>query len=249
MPSEHLKNNARLTCIRGLYEARSSELALREFDDLLSLTPIRSFLLFRVIIVAPDGIASEVVAASPLSVPNVAHGPVPEEWVARVLRHETGPGHTAVNNTSSAKSRKKVSASAILRLGTSGALEAAAIAVESDNPGEQAYFACLADGSLSGEALTHALEEWGWLIDIGAGLLLRHFPASMNSDDDALLTASEARVLKGLARGLSAEQIAEETGRSLSTIRNQLRSARVRLGARSTAETLAIAIRTGQIRI
>jgi ATP/maltotriose-dependent transcriptional regulator MalT len=59
------------------------------------------------------------------------------------------------------------------------------------------------------------------------------------------LTEAETAVLRGLAAGRSAKQIAETTGRSYETIRNQIKSACRKLGVSSQIELLAVARRLG----
>jgi len=56
------------------------------------------------------------------------------------------------------------------------------------------------------------------------------------------LSRTQSEVLQAFARGLSPNEIAELRGTSIRTVRNQLEAARKRLGARSNAHAIAIAI-------
>jgi DNA-binding NarL/FixJ family response regulator len=62
------------------------------------------------------------------------------------------------------------------------------------------------------------------------------------------LTPRERDVLELLARGLRHEQIAAELGIGAETVRSHLRNASQRLGAATTTQTVAIAIRRDLIR-
>ena len=62
-----------------------------------------------------------------------------------------------------------------------------------------------------------------------------------------ILSAREKRVLTLLSQGLSPQEIAEEEGRALATVRRQIATARRQLGARSTAHAVAIALESGAI--
>ncbi|MEM1387350.1 MAG: helix-turn-helix transcriptional regulator [Pseudomonadota bacterium] len=69
------------------------------------------------------------------------------------------------------------------------------------------------------------------------------------TDQADILTQREAHVLTLLARGLSPDDIAEQEHRALPTIRQQIKSARQRLNARSSAHAVAIALHLGEIRL
>lgn len=62
-----------------------------------------------------------------------------------------------------------------------------------------------------------------------------------------ILSPRESHVLTLLAQGLSPAEIAENDNRSIATIRQQIISARSRLGARTTAQAVAIAQSMGVI--
>lgn len=61
------------------------------------------------------------------------------------------------------------------------------------------------------------------------------------------LTPAEKRVLTALAAGGTMEKYANESWRSKHTIRDQVKSARAKLGARTSTHAVALAIRSGQI--
>lgn len=56
------------------------------------------------------------------------------------------------------------------------------------------------------------------------------------------LTAGEKGVLRGLALGETQVSIARKSGRSTETVRKQAKMARARLGAKTNAHAIAIAI-------
>jgi DNA-binding CsgD family transcriptional regulator len=58
---------------------------------------------------------------------------------------------------------------------------------------------------------------------------------------------AQLRSLEQAARGLSAKEAATELGLSVHTIKSERAGARVVLGARSTTEAVAVAIRRGLI--
>ena len=91
------------------------------------------------------------------------------------------------------------------------------------------------------------VEEHYDLLNLAAtaytSVALRNFEQP-NAD---ILSQREARILTLLARGLTAREIAEEEGRALSTVRQQIASARRQLGARTTAQAITIALEIGAI--
>ena len=62
-----------------------------------------------------------------------------------------------------------------------------------------------------------------------------------------LVTAAEARSLQMISYGLTYSMAAELLGLSTHTIRDQVRSARHRLGAKNATHAVALAIRAGVI--
>ena len=72
-------------------------------------------------------------------------------------------------------------------------------------------------------------------------------PRRGDRSDGRVLTARQRAVLTGLARGDSVEEIALELGLSPDTVRVHIRNARMRLGARSRAHAVVIALRRGAI--
>ena len=83
--------------------------------------------------------------------------------------------------------------------------------------------------------------------------LAREFSARMMMETvlapDQVLTSSEILVLGELARGRRPAQIATITRKSIETIRNQTASARARLGAKTTTQAVAIAVRLGFVKL
>jgi DNA-binding CsgD family transcriptional regulator len=64
---------------------------------------------------------------------------------------------------------------------------------------------------------------------------------------DVELLPAERTVLTLVARGLGQIEIAETLGRSTETVKTQVRQARRRLGARTTAHAVALAIVSGAL--
>lgn len=77
-----------------------------------------------------------------------------------------------------------------------------------------------------------------------AAVALRH----TDTVDSDVLTIREAHVLTLVAQGLTVQEIAEQEGRAVITIRQQLAQARVRLGARTTSHAVMLAHQLGAIR-
>ena len=72
-----------------------------------------------------------------------------------------------------------------------------------------------------------------------AGLaLLEAGIAEAGQREGSALTPSEIAVLSGLSQGLRIKAIAEQLGKSERTVRNQLESARLRIGAATTVEAV-----------
>ncbi|MEM9912091.1 MAG: helix-turn-helix transcriptional regulator [Pseudomonadota bacterium] len=69
-----------------------------------------------------------------------------------------------------------------------------------------------------------------------------------SSEAIPMITNRESKILIQLAKGMTPQEIAEEEGRALPTIRHQIASARNRLGARSAAHAVALALQLGLIR-
>lgn len=67
-------------------------------------------------------------------------------------------------------------------------------------------------------------------------------------DEAPIISRRETQVLQYLALGLSPQEIAEQENKSLATIRHQIASAKQRLGARSSAHAVAIALELDLIR-
>lgn len=90
--------------------------------------------------------------------------------------------------------------------------------------------------------------ETGWLAALAAATITArlHGPASA---DAPTLTASERQVVGALAEGLRPGEIALRLGKSERTVRNQIDSAKRRLGTGTNAGLVAAAIRLGLIRI
>jgi DNA-binding NarL/FixJ family response regulator len=62
------------------------------------------------------------------------------------------------------------------------------------------------------------------------------------------LTATEARTLRALADGWSAERVAAATGTSITTVRTHIRNILGKLGVHSQREAVAVAARSGWVR-
>ncbi len=101
---------------------------------------------------------------------------------------------------------------------------------------------------LSPAAFETLFRETGWLAALGAATITArlHAPAP---DGDHALTESERRVTQALAQGLRPREIADRLGKSERTVRNQIDSAKRRLGVETSAGLVAAAIRLGLIRI
>lgn len=72
---------------------------------------------------------------------------------------------------------------------------------------------------------------------------------NMGRQNSDILSTREAQVLTHIARGLTPQEIAEEEGRAIATVRHQIASARTRLGARNTSHAVAIALQIHAIRL
>ena len=83
---------------------------------------------------------------------------------------------------------------------------------------------------------------------VGNGTLLKDMMLQEVIDSRvSRLTPSEIAVMNALAKGMRPQQIAEELGKSEKTIRNQITSAKARLGARTRDQALSYALGFGLI--
>ena len=69
----------------------------------------------------------------------------------------------------------------------------------------------------------------------------RHAPAARAADGQVSLTPRQAQVLHLLARGCSTEQMADELGVAVDTVRNHIRAILRRLGVHSRLEAVIVA--------
>lgn len=120
-----------------------------------------------------------------------------------------------------------------------------------DMPGQSfASFFAVGERDRSGDdSFTERVDAQRDLLNLAATAYTSVALRQLGRPNPDILTAREAHVLTLLARGLSPQEIAEDEGRSLTTIRHQILSARRRLGARNTANAVAIALQLGAIRI
>lgn len=101
---------------------------------------------------------------------------------------------------------------------------------------------------LDADAFAALFAETGWLAALAASaVLVRHHAPTPASD--CRLTASETSVVLDLARGLRPREIAARLGKSERTVRNQVDSAKRRLGVETSAGLVAEALRLELIRI
>lgn len=106
----------------------------------------------------------------------------------------------------------------------------------------------LNDNQTSGEFREKIRERYD-LLRLGATTYTSIVLSERSPTEEApIVSTREAHVLTQLARGLSPQEIAEADGRSLTTIRHQIASARSRLGARSATHAVARALELGLIR-
>jgi DNA-binding CsgD family transcriptional regulator len=63
------------------------------------------------------------------------------------------------------------------------------------------------------------------------------------------LTPREADILRRMATGLSSAEVAADLGLTADAVREHLKAAMLKLGARSKLEAIIIAVRSGQIRL
>jgi PAS domain S-box-containing protein len=73
--------------------------------------------------------------------------------------------------------------------------------------------------------------------------------SSRQSPAAATLTAREREVISLLALGATGEEIAEQLNISPDTVRNHVRSAREKLGAKTRAQAIALALLNGEIAV
>lgn len=110
-----------------------------------------------------------------------------------------------------------------------------------------AWLCVAATGGARTETLGKTVRDNLSLLRI-AGLALHERDAGPPSGSaDVRLPKAEIRVLEGLALGQSPAEIAAVNNRSLGTVRNQIRQARERLGARSTTHAVTLALLSGRI--
>ena len=107
------------------------------------------------------------------------------------------------------------------------------------------YGACRASLCVSGApdekptALDMRLPDFWPLLRLAGLTLFEAGVAEALRREQSPLTSSEIAALQALSQGLTVKEAAQELGKSESTIRNQLDSARARIGAKTTVEAIA----------
>ncbi|MEM9843654.1 MAG: LuxR C-terminal-related transcriptional regulator [Pseudomonadota bacterium] len=124
-------------------------------------------------------------------------------------------------------------------------------ALRIDLPGRP-YTGYLGVGFKEGQSKTEfrdKLQQNSDVLMVAAAIYTSVALRERNPKDHApIVTDREKSVLSLLAQGLTPREIAEQECKSLTTIRNQIASARARLGARSSAHAVALAIELKLIR-
>ncbi len=98
---------------------------------------------------------------------------------------------------------------------------------------------------IGGEHFDEVFARNEWYLRLAARELGVRALRLADTTPDLRLTQSERIALDGLAAGRRPEEIALMTGRSVSTVRHQIESARRRLGAQTVIEAVASAVRLG----
>lgn len=93
------------------------------------------------------------------------------------------------------------------------------------------------------------VEHYADTLRLAGILFVSAVPGGRPSPGDAVLTARERHVLTLVAEGMSPAEIAESENRSLATIRQQLATAKSRLGARNITHAVSIALALNAIRL
>lgn len=115
--------------------------------------------------------------------------------------------------------------------------------------GVTGYFALGALGETPALELRNTYNRNRTLIYLAALSYLDVHLRDSGKRDGGLLTRSEVDVLTELARGAAPAEVARARGKSIHTVRQQIASARKRLGARSVAEAVLLARELGEIRL
>lgn len=97
------------------------------------------------------------------------------------------------------------------------------------------------------EAFETQFWRTAWLAQAAGKLLKDMMLQEVIDSRVSRLTPSEIAVMNALAKGMRPQQIAEELGKSEKTIRNQITSAKARLGARTRDQALSYALGFGLI--
>lgn len=87
----------------------------------------------------------------------------------------------------------------------------------------------------------------GLLHDLGQALIVTEMPSRASYARQPELTASNLRVLRCMAHGMTSRMAADALGIAVETVRENLKAARYRLRAKNTTHAVAEAIRRGLI--
>jgi DNA-binding CsgD family transcriptional regulator len=131
-----------------------------------------------------------------------------------------------------------------------GLASQAALRVDTVEP-EQAVILCMGtfDANKAAEMENNAVSMQGVLrLASLAYLNALEREAPSGGSQDMILSPAERDVLGRLAQGATPQDVSEDTGKSISTVRKQMESARRRLGARTTSHAIALAIALELIR-
>lgn len=110
-----------------------------------------------------------------------------------------------------------------------------------NHPPGRGSFAFGSTGSLTREEFAAKMTEAGAEMRLAASAFLLAAMSSERQTNEQLLTPAERRTFQHLSQGRSPKEIARREGKSLSTIRQQINSAKKRLGAQTTAQAISIA--------
>lgn len=228
----------RLDALNAL--ARGAELAMLR-DPLFDL--IRSLNLsgYKFCVALPEEVEFRIIAV----IAGGALDAAPDDFLFSTI----GPGDpilwesyrtvTPVSWTPYFTDARRMELSGVSRLASRGVTSGASIPIISR---QRSCRASLCVSGAPGEAPTALdlrLPEFWPMLRLAGLTLLEVGVAEAERRAQTPLTESEVAALKALSQGLTVKETARELGKSERTIRNQLESARMRIGARTTIEAIA----------
>lgn len=237
-----------LSALRDMADSHRLSACMERFASLLESLGYTGFV-FGALFRDGDELGSEAVAMrgalTPVTEIYTHEGMVRDDPIAARAYRETRPFTWAeyYRNPGDTPGRRAVVENLLAHGVTCGATIPAA------SPGSmfRAQLSVSGPAGMTSEAFETQFWRTAWLARAATLLLKDMMLKEVIDSRVSRLTPSEIAVMNELAKGLRPQQIAQQFGKSEKTIRNQITSAKARLGARTRDQALSYALGFGLI--